>query len=323
MCVYGGIVVFGLLLKRVVRRLRNGKEEQLLELSAVLIIAIPFWLNTIIYNEYYRVIPLESTLTPEEWMAFLGSYFSVAGTVIIGALAYWQTEVNRSQDKEIDRQKGEIEELRNKIAAYQVKPTLHFKKGFISAYTEKQNRYGNIDLYKNLYFMLYDEECHEEEASFIHIVIPYKEKNIVPIEEIRILELIWKVDLMKYVVDVSEKKYVIVGNKLHILLDRTAKIKDDNKEKRTGHDLIQHMACHQSFYSNGKAGFENSQLEMKLSIINQLKESREYDLRYQIHSEYKGRKLSLKEPYIKIRDGKDEITHIERGEFDDGGEYSD
>ncbi len=36
-------------------------------------------------------------------MDFFASYFGVAGTIVSGALAYWQTKVNRKQDRKIER----------------------------------------------------------------------------------------------------------------------------------------------------------------------------------------------------------------------------
>ena len=61
-------------------------------LLLIVLITIPFSIEAIVYNETVFPFNISIKISREGWFSFLGSYLGAIGTVLLGALAIWQTK---------------------------------------------------------------------------------------------------------------------------------------------------------------------------------------------------------------------------------------
>lgn len=287
--------------------LHKEKAGWALALSVFLIIFIPIWLDQVILNKWYIVLPMESARTADEWMDFLGSYLGVVGTIVAGALAYWQTRVNREQDKEIEKQKQDIEDqnqeirrLQAQIAAYQILPSVNFRDGTAKVYAGSRRQETNRVKYGKIYYSLSGTEPPESLMSFACIRIPFREKGLVPIEEICIKRMEWAIAGRTYAIRPADGKYALMNGEVQILIDSGDVITEPDTDGATGQMFIDEILIHQENSLIGKYNFDKSRLTIELEFINQIAKPRTYKLDYFIYSNEKAEKLFLKKPHVSI-----------------------
>lgn len=300
----GGMLLFlliVLLVALIFWFLHKEKAGRALAAGVLLLIAIPVWLDMFILFEWYLALPWESSRTPEEWMDFLGSYLGVAGTVVAGALAYWQTKVNRKQDQEIEVQKRKIQSLQDQIAEYQVRPSICFKDGELKVYADSSKITTNQSVYRYLYYGLYGEEPSEPQPFFVCICISFCEKGLIPVEKFVIKEIGWIINGAEYTVILRGRKAEeqdLPVKKLQILIDSKDGIAKLDASSVGWKEFIDAMAKHQGFYTIGAAGFDVSRLRLKIGFVNQFGKPREYEVEYRICVGENDEGLRLQNPHI-------------------------
>lgn len=294
-------------LAAIIMLLHKGKGKWALGLGVFLIIAIPIWLDQIILRQWYLVIPIESARKPDEWMDFLGSYLGVAGTVVVGALAYWQTRVNREQDKaiegqrqDIENQNQEIRRLQAQIAAYQIRPSVNFRDGVLKVYSGNRRQETNKKEYSKIYYSLIGEKPSESLLSFIYIKIPFREKGLVPIEKICIVRMEWNIAGRTYSIAPAKVKYALVNEEVQILVDSDDKITEPGIEGNDVQRFMDKALTHQENSFIGRYNYDQSQFVIMIKFINQIEKDRIYRLDYFIHNDGEGEKLHLAEPHVSI-----------------------
>lgn len=260
-------------------------------------------------------------------MDFLGSYLGVAGTIVAGALAYWQTRINRKQDQEIERQKDSIEsqnqeirELQRRLATYQIHPAVCFKDGTVQAYAGSQYLETNRNKYSQIYYILRGESDFGDfdgDLCFVHIRIPFLDRGIVPSEDAKVGRIRWTIAGKRYDIELCEKKYAIVSDQLQILIDHNDTIRTVPMEEisegrgEEGQSFFTAIMMHQGHYGIGKYGYDKSLLEMEVEFFNQIAESRMYQLNYYIHAEKNAKKLLLNNLHTIILEGRNDSTNRE------------
>ena len=296
-----------LALATIIVLLRKEKGGWALVLGVALIIAIPIWLDQVILNQWYLVIPFESARCPKEWMYFLGSYLGVAGTIVAGALAYWQTRVNREQDKAIERQKQDIEDqnqeirrLQTQIAVYQVRPSVNFRNGTMKVYAGERWQETNKKEYNKIYYSLIGKEPSESLMSFVHMKIAFQEKGLVPVEKICIKRMEWSIAGRTYSITPVGVKCALLNEEVQILIDTGDKVTESGIEGNAVQKFMDAMLIHQENNSYGIYNCDKSQFVIEIRFINQIAKDRIYKLDYFIHSDEYADKLQLKEPHICI-----------------------
>lgn len=295
------------LLYVIISLLGKGSALPAFFLGIFLLLIIPIWLDQVILYNCYLVIPFESSREPTEWMDFLGSYLGVAGTIVAGALAYWQTKVNRNQDEEIKRQERklveqekEIKDLQNKLTNYQSRPIIVFQSGTLEAYYQGSREEINKDIYRKKSYSICGSAPSRDHSSFIYINIPFQEKGYIPDKAVAISNLEWQIDDKFYNIELDDKKYTILGEQLQILIDGDDKITGSNTIENANKELFEFMMIHQDFFKIGKANFNHSHFKVHIKFINQLELDRQYELDYYIFSEENKDYLSLTDPHINI-----------------------
>lgn len=68
----------------------------------LLLIMIPFVIETIIFNETVFPFNFPIRIDREGWFSFIGSYLGAIGTVLLGALALWQTKKYKNASDKTD-----------------------------------------------------------------------------------------------------------------------------------------------------------------------------------------------------------------------------
>lgn len=302
---YGGLLLLLLGLFFVIILLQKEKPRCALGVSIILIIAVPIWLDRLILHKWYFAIPFESSRAPEEWMDFLGSYLGMAGTIVAGALAYWQTRVNRKQDQELENQKQEISRLQEQIAAYQVRPVIRFKKGTLKIYAETDRLETNMDVYKKIYYSLCGKKPSDDISSFVHIEIPIREKGFVPVETVYMDKIEWQIDKEQYQIQLDEKKYALMNDTLQILIDCNDNVTKLGSSGMKGQEMIQAMMIHQVNHTIKKANYDESHLAIMVRFVNQIQKDRKYRLDYYLYNTGDGNELIMGNPHVDIMGEKD------------------
>lgn len=287
--------------------LHKEKAGWALALGVFMIIAIPIWLDQVILHQWYMVIPIESARDPNEWMDFLGSYLGVAGTIVAGALAYWQTRVNREQDKAIEKQKQNIEvqnqeirRLQTQIAAYQIRPSVNFRDGTLKVYTGDRRQETNKKEYSKIYYSLMGKEPSESFMSFVYMKIPFQEKGLIPIEKICITRMEWSIADRVYTIEPVDGKYALINEEVQILIDSGDKITEPDIEENAARKFMNAVLIHQENFLIGRCNYDKSQLVIEVRFINQIAEDRRYKLDYFIYRDEKAEELPLRKPHVSI-----------------------
>lgn len=294
-------------------------------LGLALLITIPLWLDKVILYQWYLCLPWNSSREPEEWMDFLGSYLGVAGTIVAGALAYWQTRVNRKQDEEIAKQRDsmetqnqEIRELQRRLATYQIHPVICFDNGTMQGYAGSQNFETNRNEYGKIYYNLRGRSDFDDfgcNLCFVHIAIPFRDRGIVPSEEAEIEKVRWSIADKIYDIELRERKYAIVSDQLQILIDhddRISAVTREGKKEGSGEssqDFFTAVITHQEYYRIGRYGYDKSQLQIEVKFFNQVAESRTYQMNYRIYPEKSAEKLLLNNLHMIILEGRNDRTN--------------
>lgn len=291
--VWGAMILLLAILALIILCLYKEWVVPALVLGVMLIIAIPIWLDRLILHQWYVVIPWESSREPKEWMDFLGSYLGVVGTIVVGALAYWQTRVTRQQDKK-------IAELQDQITMYKVCPVIYFKDGTMKVYAGKLKRKMNRNIYNQIHYSLCGKLPSDDVLSFVHIIIPFQEKGFVPIEKVYLKELKWSIDDKTYVIALKDDKYTIMGEQLQILIDCSDDITKEDCGASCEQDFIDAIIKHQEYYGTGDYNYDKSHLMLKLQFVNQMGNLRNYELIYYIYSDQSREQLCLINPHIGI-----------------------
>lgn len=311
--IVAAVILFGVGLWQIFRLLQHGKGGWALLLGIILIIAFPFCLDQLILHKWYIAIPIESSRDAEEWMDFLGSYLGIVGTIVMGALAYWQTGVNRKQDQEIEKQKESIEiqnreirDLQAQVAAYQIKPAVSIKSGEVKVYAGDQKQNINEMNYTSIYHSMHGIVPSDKRSDFVYIKIPFREKGLVPIEQIHIKKIEWRIAARLYGINLKKEKYAELNEELQILIDDGDVIKRAGREGNCGTEFIDAMMTHQENYTIGKSNFSQSQLTIEVEFINQIGKPRDYRLNYFLQSNKEAERLYLEHPNVTIIEKEDQ-----------------
>lgn len=303
--ILGVIVLFGTGLWRIVHLLEHERGRRALVLGIVLMIAFPVCLDRLILHQWYIAIPVESSRRPEEWMDFLGSYLGVIGTIAVGALAYWQTRVNRKQDQEIEKQKENIEiqnqeirRLQAQLAAYQTSPAIGIKSGELKVYAGERKCQTNENRYSAIYHSMHGVLPSDKKSDFVHIRIPFWEKGLIPIEQICIRKLEWLIADRVYEVELKNDNYAELSEELQILIDSGDEITRAGGNENCAREFVDAMMTHQENSTIGKNNFSQSRLTIVAEFTNQIAKVRSYQLNYFIQSNQEADRLYLEHPNV-------------------------
>lgn len=238
-------------------------------------IFLPVAIDRFFAYEWYMVWckgwEVESPMKVGEWLGFLGSYLGVAGTIIIGMIAYRQTNIIASQGQELS-------ELQRKITDFQIHPVIHIKETQLEVENKPNRPLSTAKMLEDHYFAIYGEQRKNAGKNYILISISFEDKGIIPTVRCEISDLEWEIAGHKYCIGLDAgKRKVSAYDKLYILIDNSDLTADQD-------NFFQDLDWHEHFASIGKWGYDKSILKVKINFVNQKEYCQMYELTYRIKS---------------------------------------
>ncbi len=274
------------------------KKKTMLAIFGFLLLCIlfvPIFLNIIITCRWYVLFPWQSALDEHEWFSFLGSYLGMGGTVIVGAIAYGQTKAIQQQEKK-------IRALEEAMMQYQICPAIHFKEVCIrDEGLDLEEHFINRRRLQDYYFKFYGLDFLLNDSDFVCIVIQWSNDGIIPVENITVKKIEWKINGQTYEIHLRGfKKRAFGTGEIDILIDR-----GDVEGEECFFDEIRKQRY---FPLHRGAGSDKSELSVSMEFMNQYGKSTEYNLKCRIIYDRKNKRLDannffvIKEGTMKRRD---------------------
>lgn len=273
------------------RRLKKKMKKNVSRIVLLLVI-FPFLLDRFLAHRVYMLwcqfMKLESPATVGEWLSFLGSYLGVAGTVIIGLVAYWQTSIINRQSEGLNRLQEKVMEMQKELTDFQIHPVIRIKKTEIEI---KSGLKGSFIVAKDLegyYFSVYGQRWTGSGSHYVKIRIFFEDKGLIPVAQCEISDIEWKIGDHRYLIELNDiKRKISAYDVVNILVDDNDRIyylTDDSKTPCKMDTFFADLDLHEHNNTNGYIGYDKSTLILKITYFNQ-KYSQSYALTYWIQSD--------------------------------------
>ena len=262
------------------------KLKKYLGIAAAILLIIPIIIDRFLTYKVYMLwewMIKDSVMTDGEWFSFLGSYLGVAGTVMIGMIAFWQTHIINQRNEELSNLQKQLSVVHMKMTNFQIHPVIHIKGIELHVEGNSKNFFSNMEKLKNYYFSFYgkkqdDSDVSAIETAYIVIIIEFEDKGIIPADCCEIVNFKWEIadHVYKIMLDCDKKK-IHVDDKVCILIDSNDII--ENKEQ-----FYDDLDFHKNYQHNIRAGYDISFVELNLKFINQKDYDQNYNLVFWIQS---------------------------------------
>ena len=257
-----GLLVW--LLRKIKKRLdkkRKGLDRQWwyvwFGLSACMM--FPLLVNAIISNHWYPFLGIGSHLKSSEWFAFWVSYSGSIVSILLGWIAYRQTELISNQNKQADAQRKQIEHLQELISSYQLKPYVKIKSVCVEVYHKPiLSRKEEIE---NRYFEYNGEkDSIREESSIVVFTLNVEQEGLVPSISYVINSVDWELfDKSRKLIAYNSKNENNLWKDEIVLF-----LREDQFETRSEQEILKHVT-----YSKHKQfGYDRSELKFQISFSN-------------------------------------------------------
>ena len=248
------------LLIRIYRWICRHKFKLLL----LLLISFPIAMDRFFAYEGYQIwagmMDVLSPMTVQEWFSFLGSYAGAVGTIIVGIVAYVQSNTIRAQDKALQELEQQVFEMQKAVNSFQLNPVIWVEKASIRVrkspnLREKEKIEKEL---RQLYFSQFGEEREFEinKCRYVEICGLLKNTGIVPVFQSKINNISWKIGKNLYEFSI-EKDIFETRDRLYILVQDNMNCKQGTEEEFWD-DLYRHYCYKNNHYT----GYDKSILKV-------------------------------------------------------------
>ena len=223
---------------------------------AVVYAMIPIFLNCFVRHGVPRGLSAWSAFSSDVWFSFIGSYAGAIGTIIVGWIAYRQTEIIRQQDDAQrvlqETQRKQWEALQRLAAAYQIKPNLSFEEMSWLACNGSGQILHIQSLVNHILYQQYGINERPVGDEFIIIRIVYSSTGLVPPNEVEIESISWRIANSTYSIKLAEKKRKVnLCKELYIAVDKSDDLSDES--------VFDKLSLHADYPNVGKVGYARCQ----------------------------------------------------------------
>lgn len=289
------IVLLGKIVKLFARYLKETeKEKRLLILVSLFFILFPIILNAIITHKWYLKFPINSDIDPTDWFAFAGSYIGALGTVVCGWVAYRQNHMMAKQQKILDEQQSQMQQLQGLLAKYQIAPNPFFGSLAFKVFEESSNDFKQEEEKEKAYDLTFGERMPDDLGSCIWLVIKLKMTDIIPISNFRVQRITYEIGEKSYSLIIPESQneeghdsfipgYGGKGLQNHDSIHMLITDKNTFMDNNSIHALFDAvgMFCHYKAFP--KAGYDCCRWTFQIYFKNQGGQSSTYLVSYQMH----------------------------------------
>lgn len=274
----------GWLVKNRIKKYRREKLRPLIYiyLGIFVFLAFPLAINAIITNKWYYYIPLQSDMSSKEWFAFWGSYISSLVAILLGWVAYQQTELSNNQNKQSQEQQEQISQLNKIVNSYQLKPKIGIRSLCVEVYYKPLREEVVRWKIEDLFFAYYGIEKHVEGKKFIILTFDVIQEGIVPTTHYNIIKIKWEVANKSFNIKMKSSSHLQITDKLVIIIDEEDCHTEDINDLD---DLFDTIATHITYNDHKLKGYGRSVLTVDLQLYNEMTETRFCSIISRINSE--------------------------------------
>lgn len=259
----------------------------------VIVVFLPVIIDRLLTHGCYRVLfqvgllRKASVMDEGEWFSFLGSYLGAIGTIVIGMIAYRQSQrLGKLQDQ--------MNQMQKEITNFQIHPIISVKKTEIQIKNEPGMPLTAKKEIENYYFSIYGKQWSGSGIRYIVIRIPFEDKGIIPTVRYKIMNLTWEIVGQNYPITLSKDKCIQnTCDEVKIIIDEDDAIPDTA-------DFFNNATLHRDYSSNKLYGYDKSKLTLEIQFINQKGYDQIYKIQYWIRSD---NGLEIGSPFVESVEG--------------------
>lgn len=265
-----------------------GKKLKIKQISFCIMVSawfvfIPVFIDLVITDHYYEIFHIDSAMDDDVWFAFLGSYMGIAGTIVIGAISFKQTDMLAKKDE--------------KLAAYQAEPRIRINT--VSAlpwYSKnKLNELKKRELEKAS-FIQYGTNVTSY-GSFVIIRLEAVDVGTLPVNRLDIEKIIWTINGKEPLeIELKNEKWKNLDllSQIYLIIDNQDKVKDK---------FYSELAKHFNYKYTKEVGYAQSELQILFSLSN----AEHLNIKYRLICRFDLENADVESDYVSS-----EIIHIRK-----------
>lgn len=258
------IIVFVLLLLYLIKRCGKDRRRACtyIVLGILVFIAFPVLLNAIITKKMYKYIHVQSEMTPQEWFGFWGSYIGSFVAILLGWVAYQQTELSNKQNKQSQEQQEQIAQLMKIVNSLQLKPRITIFSFSMEVYNEPAREYQVRWEIEDLYFTYFGIKKTVEGKRYIVLTYNIINEGISLATNYDINFIKWQIADKEFIIELNQSRHVQITNKMVIIIDEQVKCSESIDK------LFDTITMHINYNSHKKVDFDKSVLTLNVQFFN-------------------------------------------------------
>lgn len=281
----------------------HARSVKVWSVVTIVVLSFPVIVDRLLTHQCYSLLfqigwmKEPSILDESDWFSFLGSYLGAIGTIVIGMIAYQQSQ-------RLGELQEQVNQMQKEITKFQMHPIIAVKKTKIKIRINSNQPITIQDEIEDHYFSVYGKTLGHSGIRYIMIRISFEDKGIIPTIQCVIRQLTWEVAGHRYCIRFDgEKGKLNTCDEIRILIDDDDVFLDklDRDAFSTDKDaFFRDWIDHRDYSQNGGEGYNKSILALELCFTNQKGNPRTYEFMYHIRSDDV---LKIGAPFIDIKEG--------------------